>query len=122
MSYTEKTRERALEALPYLVHYAQLRKTVTYKEISGKIGVHHRPSRCFLEYIRDQICIPKKLPLINAIVVNGTTRLPGKSFLPQGTNSLSKEEYKQKFEDLRDEIFAYKKWDLLLKELGLTPI
>jgi hypothetical protein len=60
--------------------------------------------------------------MITAIVVNGDTGLPGDKFLPEGTEDLSEEEYEQAFETHRDEVFAYERWDDLLKELGLIPI
>ncbi len=109
-------------ALPYLVYSAQKRETITYKELADKIARHHRILPHVLGYIRDEICQKQKLPLLNAIVVNKNTKMPGESFLPDGTDSLTKIEYRNKFEELRDEVFTFDRWDALLKELGLTPI
>jgi hypothetical protein len=75
-----------------------------------------------LGYIRDEICGKKGLPLLTAIVVNKRTKLPGESFLPEGTVNLSEKEYKEKFHKLKVEVFTCNKWDALLKELELTPI
>ena len=124
MSYsnTNYTIQNAYRALPHLVRCAQLRETITYGELGGRIGIHHRPVRFLLGYIRDEICRQRNLPLLNVIVVNKNTRLPGESFLAGGTSQLTGEEYKQRFEDLRDEVFAYAEWDALLMELGLTPV
>ena len=35
-----------------------------------------------LAYIRDEVCRPRKLPWLSAIVVNTQTRRPGDAFLP----------------------------------------
>lgn len=116
------TKEHWPRALPLLVGSAQKRQTITYGDLATRLGVHHRPIRYLLGYIRDQICRPPGLPFITAIVVKGQTRLPGESFLPQGTDDLSKQEYRREFERLRDEVFAYPGWDDLLAELGLEPV
>lgn len=119
---TTYTIENAYRALPYLVHAAQQRATLTYKELAAKIGRHHRSMPHVLGYIRDEVCTPRNLPLINAIVVNTTTRLPGESFLAEGTAGLSAEAYRATFEAVRDQVFACTAWNSLLDELGLTPI
>lgn len=119
---TEYTKKNAYLALPHLVHCAQTRKTITYKELAAKIGRHWRASRYFLSYIRDEICIPRGLPLLTAIVVNQNTQLPGESWLPEGTAYLTPEKYRQKYEEVRDEVFACDAWDALLQELGLQPV
>jgi len=119
---TEYIIELSFKALPYLVYNAQLRQTISYKELANHIGKHHRVIPHVLGYIRDEICIARRLPLLNAIVVNKQTKLPGESFLPEGTKHLSKEEYLQKYEELRDQVFKFAEWNDLLKEYGLTPI
>ena len=120
--YTAYTIENARAALPHLIYVAQCNSTITYKELASRIGLHHRAIPHALGYIRDVICIPRKLPLINVLVVNGKSRLPGESFLPEGTANLSKEEVEQAFQKYRDEILSYPGWDALLLELGLSPI
>jgi hypothetical protein len=60
--------------------------------------------------------------MLSAIVVNHQTGLPGESFLPGGTENLTEEECKTRFEELRDEVFQYQGWDELLREQGLEPI
>jgi len=122
MTYTNNARDNAYRALPHLVYYAHLQETVTYGELGRRIGIHHRPVRLLLGYIRDEICIRRGLPLLNVIVVNKHTKLPGESFLREGTSHLTDEEYRRRFEELRDEVFAYVGWDTLLTDLGLTPL
>lgn len=119
---TELIKDYGNKLLPHLVYAAQHRRTPTYGELSEKIGVHHRVMGHALGYIRDEIIMPRGLPLINAIVVNNGTHLPGESWLPQGTSHLSDEEYKAEFEKFRDRVFSYPGWEDLLKGLGLEPL
>jgi len=119
---TELSKEYGEKILPYLVQVAKTKKTITYKELAAKIGAHHRAMGNALAYVRDEICIPKGLPLITCIVVSGNTGLPGESWLPQGTSNLSDEEYKQEFIRYRDQVMAYHGWDALLKELDLPAV
>lgn len=37
---TQTSIDNAMQALPYLVHCAQTRHTITYGELMGKIGRH----------------------------------------------------------------------------------
>ena len=119
---TDLSKEYGEKILPYLVQFAKAKKTITYKDLAAKIGAHHRAMGTALGYVRDEICIPKGLPLITCIVVNGNTGLPGESWLPQGTSTLSDEEYKQEFIRYRDKVMAYHGWDALLKELDLPAV
>jgi len=119
---TELSIEYGRKILPYLVQAAKANKTITYKELAKKIGAHHRAMGTALGYVRDEICIPKGLPLISCIVVNGGTNLPGESWLPQGTASLNPEEYDAEFIRYRDQVMNYHGWDELLEELDISPI
>lgn len=119
---TEKTIENAHLALPFLVHTAQKRQTLTYKELTSKIGLHHRTASPLLGYIRDTICLPQGLPMLTAIVVNSNTGQPGDSFLAEGTSHLSAQAYTEAFQRFRDQVFEYPHWDDVLRSLGLRPI
>jgi len=109
-------------ALPHIVRCAQLRRTITYSELGKRIAVHHRGFYHSLGYIRDEICGTRDIPRLNVLVVNKGTDLPGEGFLPEGDRPRSKRELKQKFEELRDEVFAFEGWDDLLVRLGLQPV
>ena len=124
MTYTNtnNARDNSYRALPHLVYYSHLEKTITYGELAIRIGIHHRSVRFLLGYIRDEICRRRGLPLLNVIVVYKSNGLPGKSFLPEDLNHLTNEEYRRRFVVLRDEVFAYEGWDALLRDLGLTPV
>lgn len=119
---TQYTIANAHLALPHLVHYARMRKTMTYTDLGAKIGQHYRATPHLLYYIRDGICIPTGLPLLTAIVVSKSKGVPGESWLPGGTAHLSPEEYRQTYEAVRDEVFAFDGWNALLEGLGLSGI
>src|SRR5690349_10376149 len=120
-----QTKHIALLSLPYLVEAAQRRTTLTYEALGAPINWHPRNFGHPLRYIRDEICRPRGLPLLTAIVVRKhkkvDRRLPGKDFLPEGTDHLLPEEFRAQFEHHRDEAFAYTAWDNLLRELDLSP-
>jgi hypothetical protein len=119
---TENTIENGRLALPHLVLAAQQGCTLTYGELADKIGQHPRAIRHALGYIRDEICTPRNLPYLTAIVINQDALLPGKSFLPEGTEHLDKEAYEQAFQEHRDAVFNCQEWDALLRDIGLGPI
>lgn len=115
MMTTDYTIENAKLALPHLVHHAQIKEPLTYKQLGEKIDRHYRNAvPNLLGYIRDEICRKNDLPMLNVIVINNKTKLPGDSFLPEGTKHLSKKEYRERYEKIRDAVFAYDKWDDLL--------
>ena len=119
---TQKISDYSMRALPFLIHKAQQRETLTYKELTDYVGCHHRVAGHILGYIRDDICTPRNLPFINAIVIRQDTLEPGDGWLPEGTSHLSKQEYKEQYELFRDRAFAFPGWNDLLKDLSLSPI
>jgi hypothetical protein len=119
---TQLIKDYGSKLLPHLIYAAQKRETPTYGQVAGKIGCHHRVLNQVLGYIRDEITIPRNLPMINAIVINTGTHLPGESWLPEGTSHLSKDEYTREFAKFRDQVFAYQGWKDLLRDLDLEPV
>lgn len=76
-----------------------------------------------LAYIRDELCIPRNLPFLTAIVVQKATGLPGSGWLPNDeAYRLSPAEYELKWGAYRDRVFRCDRWDALLEELGLSPV
>lgn len=69
-------RARAERVWPILVDIARLRRTITYGDLSSKVGLHHRAARHFLGYIQEQMR-ERRLPPIQAVVVNQRTHEPG---------------------------------------------
>lgn len=119
---TALTQERALRALPILVDRAQQHRRVTYKELAAKIGTHPQHLGRLLRYIRDEICEPRGIPLISAIVVRTRSRLPGRGFLTEGADHLTVAEYRQAAQRCWDQVFEYPGWADVLEQLGLRPI
>ena len=116
-----KSQRYAMLILPHLVQCAQRRETITFGELARRGDWHQRPLRYSLGYVRDTICRPRNLPLINSIVVtqDGT---PGESFLPEGTAHLSRMEHWTEAQRLQEQVFDYSHWDALLEELELSPL
>src|ERR1039457_3832142 len=120
---TKKTQEMVLRALPHLVYAAQTRTTFTYEQLAKKIhSPHHRPVSGYIGHIRDEICLPRNLPLLSCLVVNKRTGLPGDNFLPGGSKAVTKEERQHEFEKYRDDVFKYEGWDKLLSILDIAPV
>jgi hypothetical protein len=118
---TNYTYEFGRRAIPHLVQRAKQRRTITYKELAEKIGTHPRPIRHVLAYVRDEICASRGLPKLTAIVISQITRLPGDSFLPEGTGHLNQYEYARRAEEEQHRVFDYANWNALIEELGLRP-
>jgi hypothetical protein len=116
-----RTIENARRSLPHLVDCAKRGRTLTYGELGRRINKHHRPLPLALGYIRDEICRPRGLPLLNVIVVNQDSDVPGESFLPHG-GTMSLTERRRQAQEHQGQVFAYQGWDALLQELGLRPV
>lgn len=68
---------RAKKAWPILVGHAEKGEApFTYGELAKKLSLHHRAVGYFLSIIQD-FCRDRKLPPLQALVVNKQTRLPG---------------------------------------------
>ena len=119
---TDRTIDVAHLLLPHLVLCAKMKKTITYKELADKIGVHYKTIFHSLGYIRDEICDKQKFPLINVLVVRKDDDLPGDGFLSGGTKSFSDSKFKNEFEKNKTDVFSCTKWDDLLRNLGLKSI
>jgi hypothetical protein len=117
---TEYTRDNARRLLPHLVRYAKRRQTVTYGRLATDIGRHHRAVPHALGYIRDEICLPRRLPAINAIVVKAQSGLPGESVFAEGASDLSSSADVRRLREAQQAAFSYRGWDALLAELGLA--
>jgi putative restriction endonuclease len=72
----KKSSVRALQCWQVLVSKASCGRIITYGELAKLIRIHHRPIYLFLGHIL-HYCRENKLPLLNSIVVNKKTRIPG---------------------------------------------
>lgn len=79
--------ERAGKAWPVLVECAKNKKTIRYKSIASKIGVHHRAVGHLLSCIQDY-CLDEKLPPLTILVV-GASGVPGDGFIAWDAKNLS---------------------------------
>lgn len=74
----------------HLVSMAEQMRVETYGEVAEAIGLAQGREVAAvglgpaLDFIRDEICFERGLPLLNAIAVNSHTWRPGESFLPPG--------------------------------------
>ncbi|MDY0088464.1 MAG: hypothetical protein RBS78_07955 [Coriobacteriia bacterium] len=76
----------------HLIDLASKMRVESYGEVAAAIGAHEgrtiapvsltRP----LGFIRDEICLARGYPLINALVVNADSWRPGDCFLPAGVS------------------------------------
>lgn len=83
--------ERAYHAWPILVERAVQRKTITYGDLAGQIGLtHHRPIGYVLEVIQDY-CIEENLPPLTILVVNQSGDR-GNGFVAWGRDNLEEGE------------------------------
>ena len=113
MTISQELQIKAYRALPHLVAAAKAGETLTYKELGDRIGLHHRPLRFVLDYIRDEICRRHGLPMLNAIVGNADTGMPGESWLPAGLDA--------RIEDEQAKVRAVEDWEAALREFGFAP-
>ena len=73
------------EVFNYLKECASKMRVVTYGEVEAAVGEHALSlGPRHLDYIQDEICRPRGLPFISAIVVNSRTWKPGTGFMPDG--------------------------------------
>lgn len=97
---------RTAEVFKVLADSAKVGKTITYKEVGQAVKLHWRqiPTRLYSIW---QWCENKQPPLphLNAIAVNGKTKLPGAGYTPHN-HPLSQTE----FEQVKRQVFAYD-WD-----------
>lgn len=72
------------EVFDLLKRCASEMRTIAYSEIAEQVGLANVGVGTPLGYIRDHVCRERRLPWLNAIAVNATTRRPSDGFLPIG--------------------------------------
>ena len=72
------------EVFTYLKQCALEMRTAEYGEIGAKVRLPAIGVNVPLNYIRDEICIPRGLPWLPALAVNKETRMPSEGWLPVG--------------------------------------
>ena len=71
---------KTYEVFEYLKGCAGDMRTVPYKELGDEVRLPAVGTAKPLGYIRDHICIPRKLPLLTFIAVQSHTRRRGEVF------------------------------------------
>lgn len=75
---------KTAEVFEYVKKCASEKHTVTYGEVGDAVFLMPFDMDAQLDYIRDEICSPRGLPCLSAIVVRKDTRIPGKGFSLDG--------------------------------------
>lgn len=128
---TEKTRENVRKAIPVFIHWAQTGQTNhTYSDLIialGKnrfSGVGH-----VLGMVQDVVeALAKKLetkiPTLNSLIKDKNTGLPaaGFSYVEPSYNTWSDEGKRIFVKGLDEEAINYPHWNMILDELGLSPL
>ena len=112
--------KRAEQAWSILTDCAKNEKTITYKKLAELMGVHHRPSRFFLELIQIH-CKEKGLQPLSILVVNQNGK-PGKGFTEWQSNDLEKGFQKVFSYEWSKEKNPFRGKLTKAKEIGLTGI
>ena len=117
--------ERARAALPLLVRQAKAGEPITYESLAKELGM---PNARNLNYPLGSIGTSlqrlgeewkQHIPQIQTLVVNKNTRLPGPgigAFLDG-----SKTDFASRVKDEQSEVYAYRRWDDVLRALKLKP-
>lgn len=132
----------ARNALPIVVRWAQQGQPITYGQLDAEIvkhGLGHHVMAVQYGYPAGAIGNAlielekrwnKRIPPLNAIIVNAKDRLPGKGVnyylkhyfkVKKGTNSISPRQRRAVVEEIQADVFAFKHWDRVLRECELKP-
>ena len=137
------TKITARAALPLLVWCAKNGRMITYtgldqEIVNRKLGDHvmvvnygHPAGAIASALIETEKEWGDPIPPLNALVVNARDGLPGKGancyleryYDPgQSIDSMSEDEKRAVIEEIHEDIFAFRRWDNVLKKYGLRPI
>ena len=122
----KRSHEIAQKVLPILVKHAKAGNTIFYLELGRESGYHHRSFNYALGYIGETLeqlrsAWKESIPEINTIVLDKQLGIPGPGmaeFIPEYAN-LSNAEKKARVEPEQKKVFAFEKWDDVLRELNL---
>ena len=116
----ETAMKYAYRALPYLVGQAEQPDTIYYGQLGSRIGLNAQGLGDTLDYVRDEVCVPRGLPHLSIIVVrDNKAKMPPNEVIEKSGRRPG-ETHQAAFERLKAEVFGYGHWDNLLFELGLT--
>lgn len=124
---------RAREALPILVRQAFSGAPIFYQELAIEMGM---PNPRNLNYVLGSVgqslielgeCWQETIPPIQCLVINQTDKLPGEGFGWFMSDSadwrgLSKRQRATLVQAVMQQIYAYPKWQAVLRALELKPV
>lgn len=124
--------ERARRALPILVRQAKAHQTMFYGELAAELGASNPRTMDYPLGAIGQALLDleetwgRPVPLIQALVVNKATGLPGDGigfFAPSAADfkKASRQERQLIVDRMLLEVFTYRDWDLVLEALELRP-
>jgi len=121
--------QRAREAFPILVRQAIARKPIFYADLADELGMANARNLNFVlgsvgQAIREkEEASGEKIPPITCLVLNQHTQMPSSGvgwFMPQPDfAALSASEKRNAVDAQLENIYAYRKWESLLREFGL---
>lgn len=130
----------ARKAIPLLVWCAEQGKTITYgqldKELSAR-GGEHKPARVYGwpagaigdALIETEKKLNKRIPPLNALIVNATTRIPGggcdyyiNSYFKSSPSQISISDEVSMAEEIFEEVWRFDGWRDIMKLFGLKPL
>ncbi len=124
--------KRARQALPLLVRQVRAVQSIYYSDLAHELGMRNpRNLNYVLGYIGTTIedlskSWGERIPPIQCLVVNKTTRLPGAGvgrFITGGNfRELPRRQQRMLVDEMEQQVFLYSKWDGVLAALKLSPI
>jgi hypothetical protein len=124
--------EVARRTLPVLVRQAKAGQPLSYSQLASELGVHHRTLAWPLGAIGNALLNlgaswQRKVPPIQAVVVNQATGLPGEGiawFAPDAAayKDATKRERTRVVSQMLQEVFTFPDWDRVLAEFNLEPV
>ena len=122
----KRSHEIAQKVLPILVKHAKAGNTIFYADLAQEAGCHHRSLNHPLGYIGETLdqlhgVWKESIPAINSIALDKQKGIPGAglAFVIPGFADLSDDEKKEAAEAEQKKVFAFGKWDDVLRELNL---
>ena len=87
MSNSINQEQRAFFAWDILTECAEKREKITYKQLTDKMGLHHRAVRYFLEVIQSY-CLQQNYPPLTILAINSYTGKQGSGFIAWNRDDL----------------------------------
>ena len=112
--------EKACRAWPILMRAAKGKRKMSYMQLGGEIGVHHRSVRLVLSPIQDY-CMKERLPPLTILVVNKARGKPGTGFIERGQGIMEVYGHDWKSESNPFEVFVGDSQKDLIKQLNRNP-